>query len=106
MSSIVPRINRNVLTACIKAVNSSALSSSEPSEASKASTHARIARGERQQLAQLGEQLPQQVALALVEPQQVAALAREHAAWRQPGHAQSCRMVAQRPCSCRRKTSS
>ena len=68
-----------------------------------ANTRVRGAEGE--ELPKFVEQLPDQRALALVEPQHVAALAREHAAARAAEH-QSCRMVAHSPCSCRRKTSS
>ena len=65
----------------------------------------RIGAVEREQLAQLAEQLPDQLALAGVELELVAPVAQDaRGAAERPR--QSCLMVAHRPCSCRRKTSS
>ena len=64
----------------------------------------RIGAVERQQLAQLAEQLPDQLTLAVVELELVAPVAKERRAAAE--HRQSCLMVAHSPCSCSRKTSS
>ena len=68
--------------------------------------HARVVGAEREQGAQLAEQLADQLALAVVELEHVAALAQHDAAAGVRSRHQSCRMVAHRPCSWSRKTSS